>query len=91
MKTIYLRFNMPKVESGLEMSRLYEWFGEQNDCILKMSYTTFNYLLKRLNINPDSRILTFDEPQFVFGYRVIIDENIRFLYIDVYDFYELTK
>jgi len=53
---------MPKVESGLEMSRLYEWFGEQNDCILKMSHTTFNYLLKRLNINPDSRILTFDEP-----------------------------
>ena len=91
MKTLYLRWDMPKVELELEMLQLYEWFGEQNNCILKMSGITFDYLLKKLNINPNERILVFNELQFLFGYRIIIDEEIKNFYIEIYDFYELTK
>ncbi len=91
METLYLRHNMPKVESELEILQLYEWFGEQNNCILKMSGITFDYLLKKLNINPNERILVFNELQFLFGYRIIIDEEIKNFYIEIYDFYELTK
>lgn len=91
MKTLYLRQDMPKVELGLEMSQLYKWFGEQNNCILKMSEITFNYLLKRLNINPNKRILVLMDYNFLFGYRIIIDEEIKNFYIEIYDFYELTK
>lgn len=91
MRNFYMRPLMPKIESGLELSRLYEWFGEQNNNILEMNEMTFNYLLGRLNINPNNRILTFDEPQFVYGYRIIISEGVNDFYIRLYDFYELTK
>lgn len=82
---------MSKVESGLEMSRLYEWFGEQNEIILKMSEITFNYLLNRLSINSNSRILFIDEPQFLYGYKIIINNGVKDFYIQLYDGIDLTK
>ena len=64
MRTIYFRPGMPIVESGHEMSRLYEWFGEQNGIEIRMNDFTFTQILYRININPNNKpfkiLLRFD-------------------------------
>lgn len=89
MKTLYFRPDMPRIESGLIMSRLYEWFGEQDDIVIKMNDFTFSQILLRLNINPYNRIMIFTEPMYVFGYRVQLDEAMPDFYVNVFSFYEL--
>lgn len=90
MKSIYLRPNMPKIEEPDHLVRLQEWFGEQYEIYVEMNIETFNYLLGRLGISPNSRIITFDEPQYLYGYRIIINNHIRSFYVDIHNFYELT-
>ena len=89
MKTLYFRPDMPRIESGLIMSRLYEWFGEQDDIVIKMNASTFSQILTRLNINPDNRIMVFNEPEYMFGYRILLDETIPDFYVNIFDFYEV--
>ena len=86
MKTIYFRPGMPISESGQEMSRLYEWFGEQNGIEIQMNDFTFTQILYRININPNNKIMFFDEPMFVYGYRVQLVEDVPDFYVNVFDF-----
>lgn len=89
MTVAYLRPDMPLIEEPDRLVRLREWFGEQTYVYLEMSEKTFNYLLVRLGINPNNRITTFDEPQILYGYRIIL-QDIQDFYVKVYNIYELT-
>ena len=86
MRTIYFRPGMPIVESGREMSRLNEWFGEQNGIEIRMNDFTFTQILYRININPNDKIMFFDEPMFVYGYRVQLVEDVPDFYVNIFDF-----
>ena len=86
MRTIYFRPGMPIVESGREISRLYEWFGEQNGIEIRMNDFTFTQILYRININPNDKIMFFDEPMFVYGYRVQLVEDVPDFYVNIFDF-----
>ena len=81
MRVCYMRPDMPIIEAGAETHWLYDAFGDPNDIKLHMNINTFDYLLKRLSCNLNSQIVFYEEPQFIYGYEVIIDNRCPDNYI----------
>jgi hypothetical protein len=51
-----------------------------------MNDFTFTQILYRININPNDKIMFFDEPMFVYGYRVQLVEDVPDFYVNIFDF-----
>ena len=80
-RVAYMWPNKPVIEAGTEACWLYDAFGDPNKIKLHMNINTFYYLLKRVGCDLDSKIVFYEEPQFVYGYEVIIDNRCLDNYI----------
>ena len=77
---------MSIIEPGTEACWLYDNFGDPNEIkFLRMNVNTFEYLLKRIGCNLNRQIIFYEEPQFVYGYEVIIDNRCPDNYVYISD------
>lgn len=84
-RVAYMCPNMPVIEAGTEACWLYDAFGDPNGIKFHMNINTFYYLLKRVGCDLDSKIIFYEEPQFVYGYEVIIDNRCPDNYIYIFE------
>ena len=85
IRVAYMRPDMPIIEAGTEACWLYDTFGDPNEIKFHMNINTFDYLLKRVGCNLNSQIVFYEEPQFIYGYEVIIDNRCPDNYIYISD------